>query len=186
MYPDGFETSVEAGRLSTRLCGLQRPSHFKGVATAVLKLFNIVMPRVAVFGKKDYQQFVLVRRMVEDLNLEIEVVGVDTVREHDGVAMSSRNSYLSAAERKAAACIPRSLDAASRLYSSGERKAARIVEEVEKTMREEPLAALEYVSVCDPETLEELDCLKADAVAALAARIGRARLIDNRLLSEKA
>ncbi|MBI5236293.1 MAG: pantoate--beta-alanine ligase [Deltaproteobacteria bacterium] len=181
MYPDGFQTYTQVERLSMGLCGEARPGHFKGVATVVLKLFNIVMPHVAVFGKKDYQQFVLIRRMVRDLNLDVEVVGVETVRESDGLAMSSRNSYLDADERKAAVCIPRALDEA-RSALSGE-DAQAVIRMVKKNIENEPLAVIEYIKVCDKDTLQALDRIEAGAMLLLAVRIGKTRLIDNCLFT---
>ena len=182
MYPDGFQTYTQVETLSRHLCGEARAGHFKGVATVVLKLFNITMPHATVFGKKDYQQFVLIRRMALDLNLDVEVIGVDTVREADGLAMSSRNSYLDANERCAAVCIPRALDEGRSALSEAETKAQAIIHRVKKIIENEPLAVVEYVKVCDTDTLEGVDRVESSAMLLLAVRIGKTRLIDNCLL----
>ncbi len=183
MYPEGFQTYVTVERVTKNLCGAFRPGHFKGVTTVVAKLFNIVKPHIAIFGEKDYQQLVTVRRMVKDLNMDVEVVGVPTVREDDGLAMSSRNTYLSPEERKAATLLYRALKEGERLYREGERNGRNIVKAVESVLRREPLIRIEYVKVCDPETIEDLETIEERALLALAARIGKARLIDNLLLS---
>ncbi len=183
MYPEGFQTYVTVERVTKNLCGAFRPGHFKGVTTVVAKLFNIVKPHIAIFGEKDYQQLVTVRRMVKDLNMDVEVVGVPTVREDDGLAMSSRNTYLSHEERKAATLLYRALKEGERLYREGERNGRNIVKAVESVLRRESLIRIEYVKVCDPETIEDLETIEERALLALAARIGKARLIDNLLLS---
>ncbi len=182
MYPPGYETYVEVEGLSGRLCGRSRPGHFRGVATVVLKLFNAVKPHAAVFGKKDYQQLSIIKKMVKDLDLDIEIIGVETVRERDGVAVSSRNSYLGAEERRAAACVPRALDEAEAGFGVGARIAAEIVESMKKIIEKEPLAVIEYIEVVDPDTLESLSRVTGGALVAVAVRIGKARLIDNRVL----
>ena len=182
MYPGGFQTFVEVTELSAPLCGQSRPGHFSGVATVVLKLFNIVQPAMAVFGRKDYQQLLVIRRMAEDLNLGVEITGVETVRESDGLAMSSRNAYLSPDERKAALCVPLSLDAAEGALRSGEAQGSVIVEKIKKVIEKEPLAVIEYVDIRDPETLAPIKRVEGQVVAAVAVRIGRTRLIDNRVL----
>ena len=182
MHPDGNQTYVEVDKLGGLLCGLSRPGHFRGVTTVVAKLFNIVRPHVAVFGLKDYQQFQIVRRMVTDLRFDIEIIGHPIVREKDGLAMSSRNAYLGARERAAARCLHRSLEKAALLARQGEREAGRIVSAVKEEIGSEPLARVEYVSLCDPRSLEELEAIAGEALLALAVRIGKARLIDNTLL----
>jgi pantoate--beta-alanine ligase len=170
---------VEVGRLSEVLCGPLRPGHFRGVATVVLKLFNIVMPARAVFGKKDFQQLRIIEKMVEDLALGVEIIEAETVREDDGLAMSSRNSYLSAGEREAAAAIPRALKAASALFSNGERQSAVIIEEMKNIMEKAAPTEVEYINVVDPGTLEDIDVIDKKALIAVAVRFGSARLIDN-------
>lgn len=183
VYPKGFETYVEVTELSKYLCGEMRPGHFRGVATVVLKLFNMVMPDSAIFGKKDYQQLKIIERMTRDLDLGIDIVGVETIRESDGLAKSSRNSYLSAGERKAARRIPESLEAASDGVDSGISQARDLIEIMKKIIEKEPGAVIEYIRVCDKESLEDLDHIEDEALVALAVRIGRARLIDNRVVS---
>ncbi len=183
MYPEGFQTFVEVTELSKPLCGAFRPGHFRGVATVVLKLFNIVGPAKAVFGRKDFQQLLVIERMIKDLDLGVEIIGVDTVREPDGLAMSSRNSYLGPMERKAALCIPRSLDAAEEAFRAGEAKTSVIVGKMKKIIENEPSAVIEYIDIRDARTLAALEQVEGEALAALAVRVGGTRLIDNRLLS---
>ncbi|MBI5454911.1 MAG: pantoate--beta-alanine ligase [Deltaproteobacteria bacterium] len=183
VYPRGFETFVEVTELQKHLCGERRPGHFRGVATVVLKLFNMVMPDSAVFGKKDYQQLKIIERMARDLNLGVDIIGVDTVRESDGLAMSSRNAYLSEPERRAARSIPGSLKAASDGVATGVRQARDLIEIMKKIIEKEPVAVIEYIRVCDKESLEDLDTIEDEALVALAVSIGRARLIDNRIVS---
>ena len=184
LYPDGFQTTVEVKELSKGLCGDFRPGHFKGVATVVLKLFNIVRPHVAVFGEKDYQQLCVIRRMVKDLNLDIEIVGHPTVRETDGLAMSSRNQYLSPDERKRAALIYKFLLEAKNLFEHGERRAQRLIATVQNGLARDPRISVEYVSIRDLDTLKPLDTLDRPSVMALAVHIGKTRLIDNIFLGK--
>lgn len=183
VYPKGFETYVEVTELSRHLCGEFRPGHFRGVATVVLKLFNMVMPDSAIFGKKDYQQLKIIEKMTRDLDLGVAIVGVETIRESDGLAKSSRNSYLSADERRAARRIPESLKAASDGVDSGISQTRDLIEIMKKIIEKEPGAVIEYIRVCDKESLEDLDHIEDEALVALAVRIGRARLIDNRVVS---
>jgi pantoate--beta-alanine ligase len=182
LYPAGAQTHIEVERLSLPLCGAMRPGHFRGVATVVAKLFSIVLPHAAIFGEKDYQQLQVVRQMVRDLCMDVEIVGHPIVREPDGLAMSSRNSYLTPEERRAAVCLAQSLCKAERLFKRGETSARLIVERVSSELAKQPLVQVEYVKLCDAETLAELDEIRGTALLALAARMGRARLIDNRLL----
>lgn len=179
MYPDGYRTYVEVERLGENLCGANRPRHFRGVTTVVLKLFNLVLPHKAVFGRKDFQQLRIIEKMTEDLNLGVTIIGGATVREEDGLAMSSRNVYLSSEERAAASVIPRALEAVYRAYAAGERDGAALVRVAEELIAAEPLAELEYVKVCDPETLKDISEIEEKAIVALAVRFGHARLIDN-------
>ncbi len=183
MYPSGYQTFITVEKVSQGLCGASRPIHFRGVTTVVAKLFNIVQPHVAVFGEKDYQQLITIRQMANDLNFAIEVVGVPIVRESDGIAMSSRNSYLSPEERKAALCLVNSLDRAEELVKQGETNAQRLVEECFKIINDQPLATIDYVSICNPQTLEDIAAIEHTALVALAVKIGKTRLIDNRVLS---
>ena len=182
IYPEGFDTQIEIRELSRPLCGAVRRGHFSGVATVVAKLFNIVRPHVAIFGCKDYQQLQIIRRLVRDLNFDVEVIGHPTVREADGLAMSSRNAYLDPAERKAALCLYRSLRHAEEMIRLGERRGAAIVDAARGEIAREALARIEYVSLCDPESLREIDPVQEAALLALAVRIGKARLIDNIIL----
>jgi pantoate--beta-alanine ligase len=182
IYPPGNQTHVEVKELGKILCGARRPGHFQGVATVVTKLFNVVRPDVAIFGEKDYQQLQIIRRLVRDLFLDVEIVGHAIVRESDGVAMSSRNAYLNADERKAARCLSRSLHRAQCLVRQGETSARAIAEAVIAELHNEPLAVVEYVTISDVETLEPLDQIRQSALLALSVTIGQARLIDNKVL----
>ena len=191
MYPSGARTSVIVEEISGPLCGAHRPGHFRGVATVVLKLFTIVQPRVAVFGEKDYQQLAVIRRMVADLHLEIDVVGAPIVREADGLAMSSRNRRLDARAHIAALSVPRALAAAEAVVAAGERDPAVIVAAATGEIAREPLARLEYAELVEPATLRpwtpptdpDTATPAATALLALAVWIGPVRLIDNRLLT---
>jgi pantoate--beta-alanine ligase len=182
IYPEGYQTHVDVDNLSALLCGAHRPGHFQGVATVVAKLFNIVRPHVAIFGEKDYQQLQLVRRLVRDLNFAIEIVGHPIVREADGLAMSSRNIYLSPEERQAALCLFRSLRRAACMVQRGETRGRVITEAVRGGIEKEPLARVEYVTLCDSATLEPVEEIQESALLALAVRIGKTRLIDNQIL----
>jgi len=182
IYPKGYQTHVEVERLRSFLCGAFRPGHFRGVATVVAKLFNIVRPHVAIFGAKDYQQLQIIRRMVVDLNFEVDIVGHPLVREQDGLAMSSRNVYLGQDERRAALSLHRSLVTAQSIVRAGERRRERIIEGVRGELDKEPLVQVEYVQLCDPETLEEVKRVEGESLLALAVRLGKARLIDNTIL----
>jgi pantoate--beta-alanine ligase len=183
MYPSGYDTWVEVGTsLTDRLEGAARPGHLRGVTTVVAKLFEIVRPQRAYFGQKDAQQLAVVRRMAADLDMGIEVVGLPTVREPDGLAMSSRNAYLSPAEREAAAVLWRSLRRARELFEGGERRAEAMRKAMRAVLAEEPLAQVEYVSVADPGTLQEQETIAGPALVSLAVRMGRTRLIDNIVL----
>lgn len=179
MYPEGFCTFVEVSGLSDKLCGAFRPGHFRGVATVVTKLFNIVNPTRAYFGQKDYQQTLVIRRLVQDLDMNIDIVVCPTVREENGLAMSSRNLYLNEKERSAATVLYRALQAGYKAIKSGIIKR----EEIERIMRDiinsEPLVKIQYLSVYDPENLDLLDVVKKKALIAGAIRIGNTRLIDN-------
>lgn len=182
MYPEGFQTEVCVSEVTRGLCGASRPGHFRGVTTVVTKLFHAVKPHLAVFGRKDFQQLVVVRRMVQDLDFDVEIVAAPIAREPDGVAMSSRNSYLSAAEREAARCLHRALRAAEDLVRAGETCKTAVLRRVRAGIEEEPLARIDYVEIVDPETLEEVADLARPALLALAVFVGRTRLIDNTLL----
>ena len=182
IYPPDFQTSVLVERLSEPLCGRFRPGHFRGVATVVLKLFNIVSPDGAFFGRKDAQQSIIIQRLVRDLNLPIEVVVCPIVREPDGLAMSSRNAYLSAEERAAAPVLHRSLERARELLLGGERRAGILIGEMRKLVEAEPRARMDYIEAVDAATLSPLALLSGRVLLALAVWIGAARLIDNMLI----
>jgi len=179
MYPPEFSSWVDVEKVTERLEGASRSGHFRGVATVVAKLFNIVQPSRAYFGQKDAQQVIVIKRMVADLNMGTEVVVVSTVRESDGLAMSSRNIYLSPKERQAATVLFRALTLAQRLGRSGEKDAEKVRRQMTALIQKEPLAQIDYVSVADAETLEELNSIDRPALASLAVRIGKTRLIDN-------
>jgi pantoate--beta-alanine ligase len=182
MYPEGFETTVELARLPAPLCGRVRPGHFRGVTTVVTKLFHCVRPHLAVFGEKDWQQLAIVRRMAVDLDFGIEIVGVPTVREADGLALSSRNRLLTPDDRVAARAVPRAIEAAAAGAAAGERRAGAIVDRAAAVIAAEPRARLEYAELRDPETLEEVAEVGAPTLLALAVWVGGVRLIDNRVL----
>lgn len=184
MYGPNFQTFVEVTELQKPLCGQKRPGHFKGVTTVVTKLFNIVKPHVAIFGLKDYQQYLVIKRMVEDLNMDIEIIGMPTVREKDGLAASSRNAYLSPEERKAALCLFKALSEAKKAFLAGERRADRLLNVAESVIQSEPLARLEYIELCDPSNLHPLKGEVKQGLLALAVWVGSTRLIDNMILEE--
>lgn len=182
MYPNGYQTWVQVEALADPLEGAQRPGHFRGVTTVVAKLFNGVQPARAYFGQKDAQQAVVIRRMALDLNFPIQVVTCPTVREADGLAMSSRNAYLSPQERQAASVLFRALGAARAAYENGERQAETLRRAVNDVLAGEPRAQAQYVSCADPETLQELETVSDGALLSLAVYIGKTRLIDNFVL----
>jgi len=179
VYPPGYRTYVEVHGLQDRLCGRSRPGHFRGVATVVLKLFEVVRPDLAFFGAKDAQQVLIIRRMAADLDLDVEVVTCPLVREADGLALSSRNAYLSPEERKAALALSTSLRWAEKAVAVGERDVARLVAGVRSVLEAEPLARIDYVEAVDPETLEPVAEIRGEVLVVLAVFIGPTRLIDN-------
>ncbi len=182
VYPPAFSSWVDVEKVTERLEEASRPGHFRGVATVVAKLFNIVQPTRAYFGQKDAQQAIVIKRMAADLNMDLEIVVVPTVRENDGLAMSSRNTYLNPEERQAATILFRALTLAKELWQGGEKDADKIRRQMASLIQKEPLARIDYVSIADAATLEELDVIDRPALASLAVRIGKARLIDNTLL----
>jgi pantoate--beta-alanine ligase len=182
VYPEGFQTWVNVEGLTQVLEGARRPGHFRGVTTVVAKLFLAFQPQRAYFGQKDAQQAVVIRRMVLDLNLPIDVVVCPIVREPDGLAMSSRNTYLDPAERQAATVLSRALTAAAETFAGGTRESAALRKILDDTLADEPLADVEYASVAHPDTLHELEGDVESALLSMAVRIGKTRLIDNRLL----
>lgn len=179
VYPPDYRTFVEVQGLQDRLCGRSRPGHFRGVATVVLKLFEIVRPDLAFFGAKDAQQVLIIRRMAADLDLDLEVVTCPIVREPDGLALSSRNAYLGPDERRAALALSMGLRWAERAVAAGERDAAKIVAGIRSVLEAEPLARIDYVEAVDPETLEPVGEVRGEVLVALAVFIGSTRLIDN-------
>ena len=180
IYPDGFQTWVRNEPLENQLCGASRPGHFRGVLTVVLKLFNLVRPELALFGKKDYQQWRLIEKMAADLNVPLKVIGSETVREPDGLAMSSRNRYLKPEERAMAVAISRGLKAAVEKYKAGETNAATLTGIVAKDISSQPAIKVEYLTICDQMSLAPVgESVKGPAVILLAAQLGTLRLIDN-------
>jgi pantoate--beta-alanine ligase len=179
IYPPGYRTFVEVHGLQDRLCGKSRPGHFRGVATVVLKLFNIVSPDLAFFGAKDAQQILIIQKMAADLNLDVDVVTCPIVREPDGLALSSRNAYLSPDERKAAPVLSRSLAAAEKLIAAGERDVTKVMAAIRSVIGGEPQARIDYVEAVDPANLEPVIEIRGDVLIALAVFIGSTRLIDN-------
>jgi pantoate--beta-alanine ligase len=182
IYGPGYQTYVEVEDVSGPLCGASRPGHFRGVATVVLKLFNIVRPDAAYFGMKDYQQLRVIATMVRDLNLDVRIEPCPTVRESDGLAMSSRNSYLAPRERAQAVCLYLALLEARKLFLNQERSAEKYIGTMSERILQEPGARPDYISLVDPETLQDLQTVDDRALAVLAVRIGSTRLIDNMLL----
>jgi pantoate--beta-alanine ligase len=182
MYPAGYQTTIEVRELAAPLCGASRPGHFAGVASVVCKLFHLTQPHLAIFGQKDFQQLAIIRRMVRDLDLAIEVVGMPIVREPDGLAMSSRNAYLSAEERSQSLSLSRGLAAASRLFAGGERDAAALVSAARREIDAAPLARIDYAELRDADSLAVIERVAAPAVLAVAVFFGKTRLIDNAVL----
>ena len=179
MYHEDFSTFVDMGGLTKELCGKSRPTHFRGVCTVVSKLFNIVTPDKAYFGEKDAQQLAVIKRMVRDLNIDVEVIGCPIVREEDGLAKSSRNTYLSDEERKAATILNKSLIKAKELISKGERRSAVVIDSIKETLDSEPMARIDYVQVVDSLSVESVEIIERSVLVAIAVFIGKTRLIDN-------
>ena len=179
MYSDGFCSYVDMSILTEELCGLSRPVHFRGVQTVVTKLFNIVTPDRAYFGQKDAQQLAIIKRMVKDLNMDIEIVGCPIIRETDGLAKSSRNTYLSAEERQAALILNKSLTKGKALIENGERDAAKVIKEITDIINSEPLAEIDYVKIVDALTMQCVERIENEILCAIAVKIGTTRLIDN-------
>jgi pantoate--beta-alanine ligase len=184
MYPPGFQTSIRVRDLALPLCGASRPGHFDGVATVVTKLFNIVQPDVALFGNKDFQQLAIIRRMVADLSQPVEIVGLPIIREADGLAMSSRNAYLSPDQRQSALSLSKAIRAVRGLYSTGERRVAHLREAALERIQAESGAVVDYLEFRDAGTLEPVTIAHDSTLMALAVKIGATRLIDNTLLGE--
>ncbi len=184
IYPEGYETYVELTKTPNHLCGLSRPGHFRGVATILVKLFNIVKPDIAFFGLKDFQQTVVVKKLVSDLNITMRIKTVETVRDVDGLALSSRNKYLSEEERKKALTIPRSLIMAKEMIESGERSCEKIKEAMKKLLEENGLK-VDYAEIVDSDTLEELKEVRFPCAIAVAVFVGQTRLIDNIVITNR-
>lgn len=182
MYPDGFDSWVDVGGLTEPFEGAIRPGHFRGVTTVCAKLFSIVRPDRVYMGMKDYQQLKVIQKMVRDLNLPLEIVPVETVREPDGLALSSRNAYLTPEERKSGLVLSKSLAHAQSLFAAGERQSKSVQESVVNLIKAEPAVVPDYIAVVDAETLQPIDTIDRDAVVLLAARVGKTRLIDNTVL----
>ena len=185
IYHKGHNTYVDVYDLKDKLCGRSRPTHFRGVCTVVLKLFNIVDPDVSYFGQKDAQQAIILQRMVEDLNLDVKIEVLPVVREKDGLAMGSRNEYLNQEERRAAVVLSQGLKEAQMMVEQGERKADKIIERVKDTISQEPLAIIDYVEIVDIENLDPVERIEKKVLAALAVYLGKVRLIDNVILRPK-
>lgn len=183
MYPNGFSTQVVMNNLTAELCGKTRPTHFGGVCTVVGKLFNIVAPNRAYFGEKDAQQLAIIKRMVKDLNFDIEIVGCPIIRESDGLAKSSRNTYLNEQERKAALILSKSISLGKTMVANGERSSAAIIKAMTDLINTEPLAKIDYVSIVNAETIKPVDKLNGEILAAVAVYIGKTRLIDNFMMT---
>lgn len=185
MYADGFCSYVDMDGLTTELCGKSRPTHFRGVQTVVLKLFHIIMPDRAYFGQKDAQQLAVVKRMVKDLNVDTEIIGCPIVREADGLAKSSRNTYLNAQERQAALVLSRSLAAGKKLTDAGEKNAAAVIGAIKAEIEKEPLAKIDYVDIVDFETITPVERIGESTLVAIAVYIGKTRLIDNMIITQQ-
>jgi len=184
VYGLEFQTYVTVEKVSVPLCGASRPGHFRGVATVVLKLFNMVQPSSAYFGRKDYQQVQVIKTMVRDLNLDVRIVECDTIREVDGLAMSSRNAYLLPDQRRQAVCLYQALMEAKTLFKTGEKRVEHYLEAMRNRVNAESATEVDYIRIVHPETLEDLDDVRDKALGILAVRIGNTRLIDNMLLHE--
>jgi pantoate--beta-alanine ligase len=183
MYGHNFQTRVTLEHLPSHLCGRSRPDHFGGVALVVTKLFNIVMPDVAIFGKKDFQQFQIIRQMTRDLDFNIEIIGGDIVREPDGLAMSSRNAYLTTEQRQSALCLSQALAMARQLVAGGESNSDKIRQAMADHINGADHTAIDYIEICDPETLAPAGRIQGEVLVALAVQVGRSRLIDNALMA---
>lgn len=183
MYPNGFSTNVAMNGLTKELCGKTRPTHFGGVCTVVSKLFNITAPDRAYFGEKDAQQLAIIKRMVKDLNFDLEIVGCPIVREEDGLAKSSRNTYLNATERKAALILSKAISLGKEMVKNGERSSAAVIKAMTEKIETEPLAKIDYVNIVNAENIEPIDTISGSILAAIAVYIGKTRLIDNFMIT---
>jgi len=179
MYPEHYQTYVNVDNVTQNLCGMSRPGHFRGVTTVCAKLFNIIKPHSAIFGKKDFQQLVAIKRMVLDLNMDLDIIGMPIVREPDGLAMSSRNVYLKTDEMEGALSLSRSLNIAKEMYDRGERDVAAILAQVRKYIERHPHTNIDYAKICDTTTLKDIGHIEGESVLALAVNINKTRLLDN-------
>jgi pantoate--beta-alanine ligase len=185
MYPAGYQSYLNVEEITAHLCGASRPGHFRGVTTVVAKLFNIVMPAVAIFGKKDFQQLAVIRRMVQDFNFDVEIVGMPIVREADGLALSSRNARLNAEQRRQALCLSRSIAAAREAFRAGDCSVAHLTDKALAVIKAESAAEIDYLEFRDQDTLLPLEIADERTLLALAVRVGSVRLIDNSVLGEE-
>ncbi|MBR5577408.1 MAG: pantoate--beta-alanine ligase [Lachnospiraceae bacterium] len=183
MYAEGFCSFVDMNGLTKELCGKSRPIHFRGVCTVVNKLFNIVMPDKAFFGQKDAQQLAVIQRMVKDLNMDLEIIGCPIIREEDGLAKSSRNTYLNPKERKAALILSQAIFKGEELVKAGERDADKVVSFMKEILRSEPMAEIDYVEAVSMDTIEKIELLQGTVLVAMAVKIGKTRLIDNFIIT---
>lgn len=183
MYPNGFSTNVTMSGLTKELCGKTRPTHFAGVCTVVSKLFNITAPDRAYFGEKDAQQLAIIKRMVKDLNFDLEIVGCPIVREADGLAKSSRNTYLSTEERKAALILSKAIFLGKEMVEEGETNSAAVIKAITEKIETEPLAKIDYVNIVNAESIEPIDVISGEVLTAIAVYIGKTRLIDNFMIT---
>jgi pantoate--beta-alanine ligase len=183
MYPDVFQSTVTVNTITQYLCGKSRPGHFAGVTIVVAKLFNITKPHLAIFGEKDYQQLAVIKQMVSDLNMGIEIIGIPTVREQDGLAMSSRNKYLSPEERLSALSLKKGLDLAKAMVKDGEKDSATIKNAVKELILTHPFTTIDYVTICDPAKLTDMENVNGPSLLAVAVKVGKARLIDNTIIA---
>jgi pantoate--beta-alanine ligase len=183
MYPDVFQSTVTVNTITQYLCGKSRPGHFAGVTIVVAKLFNITKPHLAIFGEKDYQQLAVIKQMVSDLNMDIEIIGIPTVREQDGLAMSSRNKYLSSEERLSALSLKKGLDLAKAMVKDGEKDSATIKNAVKELILTHPFTTIDYVTICDPAKLTDMENVNGPSLLAVAVKVGKARLIDNTIIA---
>ena len=182
LYSNGFQTHINLKELPNHLCGISRPTFFPGVATVVTKLFNIVKPHFAIFGQKDYQQILVIRQMVCDLNFDIEIIEAETIREHDGLAISSRNVYLTPEQRNSALCLYKSLQKAQALLSSGIKDSEKIIATASEMIKSHKDTEVDYIAICDPQTLVDIKKIDVQALMTLAVKVGKTRLIDNKIL----
>jgi pantoate--beta-alanine ligase len=185
LYPEGYDTYINAEKLPMHLCGLSRPGHFRGVLTIVAKLFHIVNPHTAIFGQKDYQQLAIIRQMVKDFNFDIQIIGHPTIREQDGLAMSSRNVRLSPAQRISARCLYQSLIQAKNAVAGGETDSNKIIDSAVRLIQAHPETDIDYIQICDPNTLDDVSVIGRPVLMALAVKVGGTRLIDNMVLTPR-